>query len=80
MSIYLIDLSPLIRMHIKNTCYKLANISLLVKSEYPKNKFSYFSIKTYVMGTQKNSLKETVLMSTQNKCPLMDMKIFTILH
>ena len=28
--------------------------------------FSYFSNKTYVVGTQKNHLNETVLLSTQN--------------
>ena len=33
-----------------------------------KNYFSYFSTKTYVVGTQKNRLNETVLLSTQNKC------------
>ena len=33
-----------------------------------ENYFSYFSTKTYVVGTQKNRLNETVLMSTQNKC------------
>ena len=33
-----------------------------------KNKFSYFSTKTYVVGTQKNRLNETVLLSTQNIC------------
>ena len=31
-----------------------------------KNYFSYFSTKTYVVGTQKNCLNETVLLSTQN--------------
>ena len=31
-----------------------------------KNYFSYFSTKTYVVGTKKNPLKETVLKSTQN--------------
>ena len=31
-----------------------------------KNYFSYFSTKTYVVGTQKNRLNETVLLSTQN--------------
>ena len=36
--------------------------------------FSYFSTKTYVVGTQKNSLNETVLLSTQNTC-LIDGKI-----
>ena len=30
--------------------------------------FSYFSTKTYVVGTQKNRLKETVLLSAQNIC------------
>ena len=29
---------------------------------------SYFSTKTTVVGTQKNCLNETVLLSTQNKC------------
>ena len=33
-----------------------------------ENKFSYFSTKTYVVGTQKNRLIETVLLSIQNKC------------
>ena len=31
-----------------------------------ENYFSYFSTKTYVVGTQKNRLNETVLFSTQN--------------
>ena len=30
--------------------------------------FSYLSTKTYVVGTQKNRLNETVLLSTQNTC------------
>ena len=30
--------------------------------------FLYFSSKTYVVGTQKNRLNETVLLSTQNIC------------
>ena len=29
---------------------------------------SYFTIKTYVVGTQKNPLTETVLLSTQSTC------------
>ena len=33
-----------------------------------KNQFSYFSTKTYVVGTQKNRLNEAVLLGTQNKC------------
>ena len=32
----------------------------------PKNNFSYFPTKTYVVGTQKNCLKETLFLSTQN--------------
>ena len=30
--------------------------------------FSYFLTKTYVVGTQKNRLNETVHLSTQNIC------------
>ena len=33
-----------------------------------ENYFSYFSTKTYVVGTQKNRLNNTVLLSTQNAC------------
>ena len=33
-----------------------------------ENYFSYFSTKTYVVGTKKNRLNETVLFSTQNIC------------
>ena len=33
-----------------------------------KNHFSYFSTKTYVVGTQKNHLNKTVHFSTQNIC------------
>ena len=32
------------------------------------NLFSYFSTDTYVVGTQKNRLDETVLLSTHNTC------------
>ena len=31
-----------------------------------KNHFSYFSTKTYVVGSQKNRLNEMILLSTQN--------------
>ena len=37
----------------------------LVKSA---KKIIYFSTKTYVVGTQKNGLNETVILSTQNIC------------
>ena len=33
-----------------------------------KKYFSYFSVKTYVVGTQKNRLSEMVLLSRQNMC------------
>ena len=33
-----------------------------------ENYFPYFSTKTYVVGTQKNHLDETVFLSTQNTC------------
>ena len=33
-----------------------------------ENYFSYFTTKTYVVGTQKNRLDETVLLGTQNTC------------
>ena len=39
-----------------------------------------FSTKTYVMGTQKNRLNETVCLSTQNMLKIMGKKIFTILR
>ena len=38
----------------------------LVKECISENQFSYFSTKTYVVGTQKNNLNETVLLSIQN--------------
>ena len=42
-----------------------------------ENKFSYFSTKTYVVGTQKNRLRESVLLIMLK---LMGKKIFTILR
>ena len=33
-----------------------------------ENYFAYYLTKTYVVGTQKNRLNETVLLSTQNTC------------
>ena len=50
----------------------------LFKSAYQK-KNSYFSTKTYVVGTQKNRLNETVLLSTQHMLKLMGKKVFTLL-
>ena len=44
---------------------KCSILRTLVKSAYPKRYFSYFSANTYVVGTQKNRLNETVLLSTQ---------------
>ena len=44
------------------------NISGLKLRVRNKNLFFYFSTKTYVVGTQKKRLNETVLLSTQNIC------------
>ena len=67
----------------------LAGTRTLVKSAY-QNKNSYFSTKTYVVGTQKNRLNETVLydvgtqsnrlnetvlFSIHNICKLEDLKV-----
>ena len=41
------------------------NIELI---NYKQIYFSYFSTKTYVVGTQKNRLNETFLLGTQNIC------------
>ena len=41
--------------------------------------FSYFSTKTYVVGTQANRLNETVLLSTQNMFKLMGKEMNAIL-
>ena len=37
---------------------------LIIIQVRTKTQFSYFSTKTYVVGTQKNRLNETVLLST----------------
>ena len=43
------------------------------------NYFSHFSSKTYFVGTQKNRLNKTVLLTTQNICfELMAKKIINI--
>ena len=53
----------------------------LVKSTYQKMYFSYFSTKTYVVGTQKNRLNETVLFEhPKHMIKLSGKKIFTILR
>ena len=39
-----------------------------LKIKVCNKKISYFSAKTYVVGTQKNILNETVLLSTPSKC------------
>ena len=43
-------------------------VSEASKYDCIKNQFCYFSTKTYVVGTQKNRLNETILLSTQNIC------------
>ena len=43
----------------------VAGLQIIVRIE---KHTSYISTKTYVVGTQKNRLNETVLLSTQNIC------------
>ena len=53
----------------KNFTFDAFALSLASRSECViENKFSYYSTKTYVVGTQKNLLDEAVLLFTQNKC------------
>ena len=50
-------------------CIRLPREIVIVRRPRPlreHKKNSYFSTKTYVVGTQKNRLNETVLSSTQN--------------
>ena len=47
----------------KELCH--AGLQIRVRT---RKSFSYFSTKTYVEGTQKNRLVNTVLLSTQNTC------------
>ena len=49
-----------------NLEYCLSGLKLRERNE--NLSFSYFSTKTYDVGTQKNRLNETVLLSTQNIC------------
>ena len=53
-----------------NTSLHIHIIQLLIQDfnweRVTKIWFSYFSTKTYVVGTQKNRLNETVLLRTQN--------------
>ena len=53
-------------------CSPFTNLNMDIqaprKEHVTENYFSYFLAKTYVVGTQKNCLHETVLLSTQNKC------------
>ena len=58
-------------MHIEQKCLhkwteRIKNSDVQIRARTGKY-FSYFSSKTYVVGTQKNRLNETVLLSTQNK-------------
>ena len=54
------------------TTFFSQRFSPLVKSVYQFFLFfSYFSTKTYVAGTQKNRLKETVLLRIQNMLKMM---------
>ena len=54
----------------------MIRVRTLVKSAYQKDYFSYFSTKTYVVGSQKNRLNEY----PKHMLKLMGKKIFTILR
>ena len=45
-----------------------------------ENNFSYFSAKTYVVGTQKNCVNGMVLLSIQDMFRLLGKKIIVILR
>ena len=61
--------------------YSLGQAFSLRVRKITEKKMSYFSIKTYVVGTQKNRHNETVLLSTQkHMLKIVDKKIFTILR
>ena len=45
--------------------YNIAHTDVQIRVR-TENDFSHFSAKTYVVGTQKNRLNETILLSTQN--------------
>ena len=49
-------------MHKTCVIYSFSQPNIL---QAPRFKNSYFSTKTYVVGTQKNCLNETVFLSTQ---------------
>ena len=52
----------------ENVVLYFMSLNLGIHTMHINRKKSYLSIKTYVVGSQKNRLKETVLLSTQNKC------------
>ena len=58
---------------------KVTDYAALIAKCVTENYFSYFSTKTYVVGTQKTRLNETVLLSTKNMFKVMGKKIMTIL-
>ena len=50
----------------KMVCFHATGLQIRVR--IGKLFFLYFSSKTYVVGTQRKRLNETVLLSTQNTC------------
>ena len=59
-------MSALVVLNLLNKLGK--DIKMQGLSSIIENDFSHFLTKTYVLGTQKNLLNETVLLSTQNTC------------
>ena len=56
-------------MHrVKSGCNNVVEVDGPLNKSVIRNYFSYFSFKTYVVGTQNNRLNETVILNTHNKC------------
>ena len=55
------------QLRVQQTRKDLYHSQAFIKS-ITKKYFSYFSTKTFVVGTQKKRLRMTVLLSTQNIC------------
>ena len=60
--------------------YPFTLSAILIERVCNEKLLSFFSTKTYVVGTQKNGLNGKALLSTQNMLKLMGKKIFTILR
>ena len=88
-------LISVITVHCENSCEKLISMyltaiinkilvmkkcGLQIRVGYQRLLFSFISTETYLVGTQKNSLTERVLSSTQNMILLRDKKITSFIN